>query len=419
MANSEARSRIGVAKIPLLAILILLAIGGLLGWQIFRRLTISSGGPGYQSGAHVVAVEIAPVEAATIRDVGFFTGTLLPRSQFVIAPKIAGRLERLYVNIGDAVKRGEPIAELDGEEYVQQVEQARAELDVAKANVAETQSLFVVARRELERVEALRGQGIASESELDEAQALFKATEAKYSVARAQVEQKDAALKAAQIRESYTRIAASWEDGDETRVVGERFVDEGAMLRANDPVVSILDISSLTAVLHVVERDYSKMQAGQEVLITTDAFPSRQFVGKVARVAPILKETSRQARVEVTVANPERVLKPGMFVRAQLEFAKHTDVKVVPLSALTRRAHEQGVFVADLEDLTAHFVPVKLGITAAEVAEVTEPALEGYVVVLGQHLLEDGGTIAVAGLGRPAGGAEAGNSTEVPSAAGE
>ncbi len=385
-------------KRRVLGVVIIAAVVGLLGWQIYRRATSSSQSYGYGGKAPPVAVEVVPVEAATVREVGSFTGTLLARSQFVVAPKIAGRLERLHVNIGDNVKRGQLIAELDDEEYVQQVEQARAELEVAKANVAERESALEVARRELERAQILREQKIASESELEEAEAQAKASEAQYKVTLAQVEQKEAALKAAEVRLSYTRIAASWEDGEESRVVGERFVDEGAMLRGNDPIVSILDIGSLTAVLYVVERDYSKMRVGQKAVVRTDAFPSKEFAGGVLRVAPILKEASRQARVEVEVANAERVLKPGMFVRAQIEFARHEGVRVIPLSALTRRNGEEGVFAADLEKRTARFVPVGLGIVDGELAEVTEPELEGYVVVLGQHLLENGGAITVPGM---------------------
>jgi len=380
-------------RIP--AIIIVVALVALLGWQIYRRAAAPSEAIGDHGQSRTVPVEIARVEVSTIRDVGSFTGTLLAHSQFVIAPKIAGRLERLHVNIGDEVKRDQLIAELDAEEYVQQVEQSRAELDVTKASVAERQSALEVATREFERAQSLRQQQIASESELDEAQANFKAAEANYSVALAQVEQKEAALKGAEVRLSYTSIKASWEGGDNTRVVGERFADEGAMLRANDPIVSILEIDSLTALLYVSERDYSKIQIGQETTVSADAFPSTDFSGRVVRVAPVLKETSRQARVEVEIPNPEHLLKPGMFVRTRIEFAEHTGVRLVPLSALTRREGRQGVFLADLEQMTAHFVSVSTGIVDVERAEVLEPALDGYVVVLGQHLLEDGGAITL------------------------
>ena len=306
-----------------------------------------------------------------------------------------GRLEKLLVNIGDRVKRGQLIAVLDDEEYAQQVEQARAELEVTKANLIEKRSSLDVSRREFKRAQALRQKKIASESELDAAQAQYKAQDAKYKVALAQVTQKEAALKAAQVRLSYTQIKASWEDGGETRVAGEKFVDEGAMLKANAPIVSILDIHSLTAVIHVIERDYSKVRVGQKVVVTTDAFPGSTFTGKIVRIAPLLKETSRQARVEIEVPNRDRLLKPGMFIRAHIEFARHDNTTVVPVAALTKRNNQQGVFLVDTQNMKAHFIPVTLGIVNGKSAEVVKPTLSGSIVTLGHHLLEDGSAITL------------------------
>ena len=376
-------------------IFIVLALIGLLGWQAHRRASTSSQGAKRQRPAIAVAVEVAPVQRATIRDIGRFAGSLLPKSYFVVAPKIAGRLEKLMVNIGDFVKRGQLIAVLDDEEYAQQVEQARAELEVAKATVAEGRSMLDMAQREFERAKALRQKKIASESELDAALAQFKTQDAKHKVALAQVAQQEAALKAAQVRLSYTKIRAWWEDGSGPRVVGERFVDEGAMLKANDPIVSVLEIQTLTGVIHVIERDYSEVRVGQETLMTTDAFPGKTFTGKIVRVAPLLKEASREARVEIEVPNRDGLLKPGMFIRAQIEFARHQNATVVPSAALAKRNGQQGIFVADTQNRKAHFVPVTVGVVNDQLAEVVKPPLSGYVVTLGQHLLEDGASITV------------------------
>jgi RND family efflux transporter MFP subunit len=378
-----------------IGIFVVLVLVGLLGWQVFRRASTSLKGSPRRRQAVAVAVEVVPVKRATIRDVKFFTGSLLPKSYFVVAPKIAGRLEKLLVNIGDHVKRGQLIAVLDAEEYAQQVEQARAEMEVAKATVEENRSALDVAQREFERAQALRQKKIASESELDAAEAQYKAQGAKYKVALAQVAQREAALKATQVRLSYTQIRASWEDGSGYRIVGERFVDEGTMLKANDAIVSVLEIHSLRAVIHIIERDYSKVRVGQEAVVSTDAFPGTTFTGKVLRVAPLLKETSRQARVEIEVPNRDQLLKPGMFIRAQIEFARHTDVTLVPLSALAKRGDQQGVFLADTQTMKARFVPVTLGLVNGKLAEIVKPSLSGSVVTLGHHLLEDGSAITV------------------------
>jgi len=368
---------------------------GLLGWQVYARLTTSGKPEGSPQGSAPVAVEVGAVQHKTLKDVGLFTGSLYPKSQFVVAPKVAGRLEKLFVKIGDPVKKNQVIAVLENEEFLQQVDQAKAELDVARANFQESGSSLEIARREFERAKALRQKKIASESELDAAEAQLTAQEAKHRVAAAQVAQKDAALKGAQVRLSYTEIRASWENGDETRVVGERFVDEGAMLAPNTLIASVLDIRDLTGVMYVIERDYPKIRIGRQASVSTDAFPGKAFPGKVARLAPILKETSREARVEVEVPNPEGLLKPGMFIRVQIEFARVEEATVVPMLAVTKRNGKQGVFLADMERMKVRFVLVDLGIVNHEWAQVLTPRLTGQVITLGHHLLDEGSSIIV------------------------
>jgi len=195
-----------------------------------------------------------------------------------------------------------------------------------------------------------------------------------------------------------TQICVASDARNEHRwVVGERFVDEGAMLGANTAIVSVLDIGAMTAVIHVIEKDYPKVKVGQSAVVTADAFPGKTFSGKIVRLAPLLKETSRQARVEIEIPNPDALLKPGMFVRVQIEFDRHDNATVVPLSALVNRNGRQGVFLADLQEMKARFVPVTLGIVNGGLAEVLNPPLSGQIVTLGQHLLEDGTGIIVPG----------------------
>ena len=376
--------------------LIVILVIGLIGWQIQKKLSAKKGfGRGRR--AVPVAVDVAPVKRTSIRNIGLFTGSLMARSRFIVAPKISGRLEKLYPNIGDTVQNGQLLAVLDDDEYRQQVDQVRAELAVARATLDESRMTLEIAKREFERTVALRKKKIASESELDAAKAQYNNQEAKLKVAKAQVAHKQAAMKAAQIRLSYARIRVTWEDENGARVVGERFVDEGAMLAPNTPIVSILDIHSITAVIHVIERDYSLVTIGKEADVSTDAFPGRVFRGRIARVAPLLKETSRQARVEIEIPNSEGLLKPGMFVRVKIAFEEHSDTVVVPVSALIKREDRQGVFVVDPMEKKARFVPVTPGIVNGDLAEILSPPLSGLVVTLGKHLLDDGSPVLLAG----------------------
>ncbi len=370
------------------------AVAVLIGWQIFQKI-LHSTKPSALRQKVAVAVEVTPVKKTTIREIGIYAGTLLPESQFIVAPKITGKLEKIYVDIGDEVKQGQLIAVLDDDEFVQQVDQARAELEVAMANTEENRSALNLARREFERAKALREKKIVSESELDTAEAQYKAALAKQKVATAQVAQKKSELKTTQVRLGYTRIRASWQNGNQPRVVSERYIDEGAMLTANAPIASIIDIRTLKAVIHVIERDYPRVKAGQGAVITTDAYPDRIFTGTIERIAPILKEAARQARIEINVPNPDKLLKPGMFVRVEIEFDRHDNATVVPVNTLIKSNGLRGVYLADTEKMRAKLIPVEVGIISGDTAEIIKPAISGLVVTVGQHLLEDDSRITL------------------------
>jgi len=360
-----------------------------LAWQIISRLPgrAQAGGP---RGA-AVAVEIAAVERGSIRDIGTFSGTLVSKYYFTVVPKISGRIKELFVDIGDGLTRGQLVALLEDEEYQQQVIQAEADLGVAKANLEEAKSAQELAEKALERSRTLHEKGILSDSELEEAVAAYGTRDARLKVTLAQIANQQAALETAKVRLSYTRIRAAWETGGDVRFVGERFVNPGAMLSSNTAILSVIELQPITAVIHVTEKDYFRLRSEQPVLLTSGAYPGREFHGVVARVAPILKETSREARVEIDVDNVDGALKPGMFVNARIDFVNKSDATVIPTSALVNRGTLQGLFLADIEAKKAVFQPATVGIIEGDRAEILEPAtLTGYVITLGHHLLENG-----------------------------
>ncbi|MCJ7596189.1 MAG: biotin/lipoyl-binding protein, partial [Desulfobacterales bacterium] len=107
-----------------IVILVVLVLVGLIGWQVYLRILAYQKPKAMNRKTPPVAVEVRPVQKTMVREMGLFTGSLYPRSQFIVAPKIAGRLEKLLVKIGDPVKRDQTIAVLEDDEYLQQVEQA-------------------------------------------------------------------------------------------------------------------------------------------------------------------------------------------------------------------------------------------------------------------------------------------------------
>jgi len=331
-----------VKKGKVILISVAAIIVGLVGWQVYQKAFKSSQGPDTQNQAAPVAVEITAVKKARIQDYGNFSGTLFPKSQYMIAPKISGRLEKLMVNIGDRVTRNQLIAELDDEEYSQQVRQAEADLQVAQANLEESLSSLDVARRELERIEELHKKGISADSELDAAKGAFTSQESRYKVTQAQVSHREASLEAAKVRLSYTKIRATWEEGSPTRVVGERFVYEGTMLTANAPILSILEIDPLLAVIHITDKDYFRIKKEQNAFVSSDAIPGKAVPGKIVRIAPLLQETSREARIEIEIPNADELFKPGMFINVQVEFATNDDATVVPVEFCRQTGQQAG-----------------------------------------------------------------------------
>ncbi|RCK81435.1 MAG: putative Co/Zn/Cd efflux system membrane fusion protein [Candidatus Ozemobacter sibiricus] len=395
-------------KRALFYLALLAALGGL----AYLALTASPGsGAGARRGrggprgpglATAVPVEVASLTMRDLVAEGRFTGSLLPRSQFTVASKVAGRLQRLFVDIGDQIRSGTRIAEIEDEEYVQALAQARADLAIARANLVESQALLDVARRELDRVLKMRQQKVSSDAEVDAAQAQYDSRAARHEVNKASVAQKEAMVRAAEVRLGYTRLDVAWSGPPDVRYIGARFQDVGALLSPNAPIVTVLDLSTVVAVIDVVEREYFQIGVGQTADIRAAALPGQVFQGRVVRLAPLLDPVTRQARAEIEIPNPAALLKPGMFVDVRLTYARRTAVPAVPTAALVSRNNTTGVFQIDLASRTAAFIPIQTGIIQEPWAEVASPALTGPVVVLGQHLLEDGVSVALPGDAPPA-----------------
>ncbi len=352
-----------------------------------------------QRGESVVAVEVTSVERDSIRNVRAFSGSLFSQSSFEIVAKVGGQLSSLKVDIGDRVERGQVIGRIDDEAFIQDVVQAEAEREVARANLEEALSSLELAERERDRVQALRERRVVSAADLDSAEAAVQAERSRVRVTEAVIQQREAALLAARLRLSYTGIAASWEGPGDYRVVGERFVDEGATVTANQAIVSLVDLQRLRAVIQVTERDYGRILVGQRGEIRSDAVPGEVFQANVVRRAPQFRESSRQARIELEVPNPDQRLLPGQFIRAQLELGRADDAVVVPRASLVRREGRQGIFLVEPAEegdgTRAVFVPVIAGHVEGERVQIVEPELSGEVVVLGQDLLADGTPVRV------------------------
>ncbi len=375
--------------------IVAVAIVLLVGVQVVRRLPAAEAGATKGRETGPVPVEVADVTHGPIENRRTFSGTLEAAARVTVAPKIAGRIVRLPVELADVVKRNQVVAELDRDEYDQEVMQAEAELAVARANVAEAESAAKIAARELERMKTLQDRGVASESQLDVVMADDLAKGAAVEVAKARATRAESALQTARIRRGYTRIEATWSGDDEERVVAERFAEEGETVAANTPLLSIIKLNPIRAVIHVTERDYAELSPGQPVTLRTDAYADRTWSARIGRVAPAFREGSRQARVEVDVPNEDGALKPGMFVRVEAVLGRREDATIVPAAALVDRDGGTVVFVVSDDDASVRLAKVETGIREGDRVEVTGDDVGGRVVTLGQQLLGDGSAITI------------------------
>lgn len=369
----------------------LLVVGG---WTVSRILQGTETG---RSGKTLlpVPVETAPVRTGPIALQRTFSGELEAQAEFVVAPKVGGRIERVLVNIADTVQRDQVVAELDNDEYIQAVAQARADIEVARAKLSEAESAMGTADREFERTASLLKRGIASDSEYDAARQEQQVRQAQLKVARAQVIKAEAALETANIRLGYTQVTAGWSGGDDRRVVAERYVDEGQTVAANAQLLLIVELDPIVGVVFVAEQEYARLKPGQPIHMTTDAYPGETFNGRIDRIAPIFRKTTRQARIEMTVANPQHRLKPGMFIRATVELTRVADATIVPEQALTKRNDKQGVFIVSRDGRSVSWREVTVGIHNGGRVQVKGQGVSGRVVTLGQQLLDEGSAVTI------------------------
>jgi RND family efflux transporter MFP subunit len=384
----------GGPKIFILTVL-LIGAAAALGWVIFGQILDRPGSKKSAKASRPVPVEVARIQRGPIALQRTFSGELEALAEFVVAPKVSGRVERVIVNIADTVKRGQVVAELDNDEYVQAVAQAQADLVVAKAKLSEAKSALENANREFKRTESLLKRGIASDSEFDAARQDQLAKQAQLKVAAAQVTKAESSLETANIRLRYTKVTAGWTGGDEQRLVAERYVDEGQTVAANAPLLLIVELHPIVGVVFVTERDYAYLKPGQLVSLTTDAYLGEQYQGRIDRIAPVFRKSTRQARIEMTIDNPQHRLKPGMFIRATVVLAQVPEATIVPEQALTVRDDRRGVFIVSEDGRSVAWREVKVGIRAGDRVQVEGDGLSGRVVTLGQQLVNHGAPITI------------------------
>lgn len=353
------------------------------------------GGPGGRGGARpAMTVEAVPIATRMMQEIRTLTGSTAALTQFSVSSEAAGQLRQLSVDVGSVVRSGQTIARLDDDDARQQLAQIQADMGVTRAQQQELQISIDLAERELDRTATLFSRKLVAESELDQARASLETSRARLNVTAAQLRQQETSMQQAKLTLGDRQVVARWPN-QHPMVVTRKLVEAGATVGANTPLVELADLTIIRVLTPVTEADYARVKSGQSVRLRTDAYPGRVFEGRIARLAPALNPNTRTAEAEIQVVNSGSLLKPGMFMKAELILQTKSQARTVPLEAvIDREDMPKGLFL--VEQGKARFVEVTTGIENEKYIEILTPQVTGQVVTLGNHQIKDGGAIKLA-----------------------
>lgn len=341
--------------------LLLLALGGAaLGWVLLAEPATDAReaeGP----RARATPVQTATAESGRAATMVTATGTLGSSDSVMVQPEVAGRVVALPFEQGQSVEAGTTLVELDKTILA-------AERDKADGAVA-------LARENFRRAAQLSRQGATAARALDEAQAALVTAEAELDLARARLER--------------ATLVAPF-----AGVIGLREISVGRYVAPGDELIGLDRIDPLDLDFRVPERLLTKLRPGQTVAVSVDAVPGEQFAGTIVALDPVVDVNGRAVRVRATVANAERVLRPGLFARVAIEIDARPDAVLIPEAAIVLQ--ERGTIVYRIEDDRALATAVTTGIRRDGKVEVTSGLSPGAVVVVSGHVrLRDQATVKV------------------------
>ncbi|OAN46659.1 efflux transporter periplasmic adaptor subunit [Paramagnetospirillum marisnigri] len=315
----------------------------------------------------VVAVTVAPARQETWRGAIPAVGSLQAVNGVDIAASVSGLVKDIAFQSGQEVKRGHVLVRLDTDVEMGDLRSAEAEL--------------ALARTSNDRNTALLRSNTVSVAALEKTQAELKVRQAKVGGLQAQIAKKS--------------VTAPF-DG----TLGVRKIDLGQYVQPGQVMVNLQDLSLMLCDFTVSQKDLAAVVPGQPVRMSTDAYPGRSFDGTVAALEPLVDARTGMVTVQAKFPNDERILRPGMFAKIEIDKAGAEQVVTVPVSAVSYNLHGDAVFVVrDGADgaKTVERAVVQLGERKDGMVVVLQGVKPGELVVTsGQVKLENGSLVQVA-----------------------
>jgi RND family efflux transporter MFP subunit len=338
-----------------------------------------------------IAVEVVKAMRGNISSFIHTTGTVYPKQEAYLSPKIGGRIEKIFVDEGDRVTKGQPLVRLEQTKVIMEKNEAEANFNTVKSELKKAELSLENLRRTMKRNEELYQQGIIDAQKYDDTKTDYLNAEAHYQVSSSQLEQAKAQLDQANqdLKESVMYAPFSG-------FVVDKMMNEGEMAYAAAPskVLHLTDISRVKIESGIAEVDKKYIHEGKEAIIEVDALPGTIFNGEITTVNPLIDQNSRTFMIKIEIPNPNNKLASGMFVRIKIMKEEKKDAILIPLRSVIEREGKKVIFVAD-NNYRARMVPVLLGINDTKTTEVVSGLKGGELVVSeGFYALSNGSKIS-------------------------
>ncbi|MDZ7290230.1 MAG: efflux RND transporter periplasmic adaptor subunit [candidate division KSB1 bacterium] len=334
-----------------------------------------------------IPVEVMTVSLGEVVQTLNYYGDIKAENEVKVFSKIPDRIEKFFVDAGDRVSKGAPIAQIVATTIEQAVRQAEAALVAVRTQEANLQV-------EYERVARLyREQSISKQQ--------YDAIETQYKATQAQAQQAEAALASArsQLRDATVTAPIAG-------IIGKRYYEAGDMATPTLPLVSVVQMDRVKITFGATEQDLAKLALGQKAVVHVKPYPDRDFTGTVAKISPVLDPLTRMAEIEVLLDNPGHLLKPGMYAQAQITTGILKDVLVVPRYAVIENTSLERVGGKDIVSKNYYVFVVAGGKAVQRKLEViylnheylavsSGIAIGEKLVIVGQNNLREGMPVTI------------------------
>ncbi len=310
-----------------------------------------------------IPVEVVSASRGDIQQTYRTITTLEAENDAQVVARSTGLLQTIFVEEGDMVKKGQLLAQLDIEQLSLEVAQLEATSNKLK--------------KELDRQQSLYSRKLTSSDALDRATYEYQSQQAQFQLSK--------------LKLTYASIKAPI-----SGIITERLVKTGNLIRDNDLLFKIVDLTSLKAVLHLPENELANVKKGQNILLNIDALDNKIITGKIERIRPSIDTDTGTFKVVAELNNENNFLKSGMFGKVEVVFDVHLNSLILEQQAVITQDNRSHVFV--VKDNKAIQTPVTLGFRYNGLVEVIDGLSDAdLVITTGQQIIKHETKIEIVG----------------------